>query len=117
MPYYVEVPLSNGQVVLAEVTSQVDDVVPAGKGKDIVGRLPDALRTGLRHITTFAGDALAGLGDLDETPDVISMEFGVMLSAKAGCVVAESTGQAHVKIAVEWHPRRVHDQRSQSQTA
>lgn len=105
----MEVPLSDGQVVLAEVTQQVDDVVAAGRGKDVVGRLPDILSSGLAPVTAFAADALATLRGLAEPPDMVSVEFGVTLSAKARLVIAESTGQAHLKFVMAWQRTPLHD--------
>jgi hypothetical protein len=102
LPYYMEVPLNDGQVILAEVTGQVDDLVPAGRAADVVGRLPDVLGAQLQRVGSFAGEALTSLRALAEPPDLIALEFGVKLGAKTGVVIAEATGEAHLTVKVEW---------------
>lgn len=41
MPFLLDVPLSDGEIVLGEVAGQVDDVAPFGRGKEALGRLLD----------------------------------------------------------------------------
>lgn len=103
MPYYLEVPLSDERIVLAEVTDQFDGTVPAGRVRDVIGKLPEAFGEGLRRVQALADEALASMGDLKQAPDVVSLEFGLKMSATAGVVVAQSTGEAHVKLLIEWH--------------
>jgi Trypsin-co-occurring domain 1 len=104
--YYLEVPLDGGQSVLAEVTSQIDGELPAGSATDVVGKLPEAFGAGLDRAQALAGEVLGRMRGLTEPPDVVSVEFGLSLSAKTGVVIAESSATAHIKIAVEWHRTR-----------
>jgi hypothetical protein len=62
--YFLEVPLSNGETMLAEVTRQVDDVAPFGRGKEVVGRLSGSFVDGLDHVRAFAGEVLASMKDV-----------------------------------------------------
>jgi hypothetical protein len=105
LAYFLEVPLDDGQVVLVEVTRQVDDVAPAGRVQDVVGRLPEAFTSGLDRVQALAAEALRRMRAFPEPPDSVSVEFGLKLTAKAGVVVAESTGVAHMKLIAEWHRR------------
>lgn len=105
MPYYLELPLSNGDSLLATVTSQVDDLVPAGRTSDVIGSLPESLAEGLKRIQGFVSDAYESMQSLANIPDVVTVEFGLMLTAKAGIVVAESSAEAHIRIGAEWHRR------------
>jgi hypothetical protein len=105
LPRYIEVPLNDDRIVLAEVTGQLDETVPAGRLDDVVGRLPESFSDGLRRVQALADEALAGMRGLDQAPDVVSLEFGLKLSASAGVVVAQSAGEAHVTLSVEWHRR------------
>ncbi|MCO5995020.1 CU044_2847 family protein [Actinoallomurus rhizosphaericola] len=113
MAYLLEVPLDNGETVLAEVTGQLQGVVPAGRARDVVGKLPEAFTEGLDRVQRFAGEVLDRMRNSAEPPDVIAVEFGLKLTAKAGVVVAESTAEAHLKVTAEWHrngaERRVPD--------
>lgn len=102
MPYYLEVPLSSGEVVLAEITGQVDDVAPFGRGKDVLGRLSGSFADGLDHVRSFASEALECLKKAPEPPDRVAVEFGIKFSAKGGMVLAEMAGEGHVAVTVEW---------------
>src|SRR5437763_10104648 len=98
MPYFLEVPLSNGDVVLAEITGQVDDVAPFGRGKEVLGRLSGSFADGLDHVRAFAGEVLKCLKDSYEPPDRVAVEFGLKFSAKTGVVIAEMAGEGHVAV-------------------
>ena len=102
MSYFLEIPLSDGEIVLADVTGQVDDVAPFGKGKDVVGRLSGSLADGLDHVRSFAGEVLERMRKAHEQPDRVSVEFGLRFTAKSGVVLAEMAGEGHVAVTVEW---------------
>ncbi|GAA0966612.1 CU044_2847 family protein [Actinocorallia libanotica] len=103
MPFLLEIPLANGETVLVDVTGQVEGVVPVGRGRDVVGRLPEAFSTGLDRMQAFADEVLVRMRDTVQPPDVLAVEFGLKMSAKAGVVIAESTADAHIKVIAEWH--------------
>jgi len=103
VPYFLEVPLSNGEVVLAEVTGQVDDVAPFGRGQDVLGRLSGSFADGLEHVRNFAGEVLTSMRKSYDPPDRVAVEFGLKFSAKTGVVIAEMAGEGHVTVTVEWH--------------
>jgi hypothetical protein len=100
--YFLEVPLGNGENVLAEVTAQVDDVVPFATGKNVVGKLAGSLGEGLEGVRTFAGEVLASIKNSPQPPDRVAVEFGVTLSAQAGVAIAEVAGEGHLTITLEW---------------
>lgn len=102
MPYFLEVPLANGDTVLAEITRQVDDVEPFGRGTDIVGRLPGSFIDDLDRIQEFSGEVLQRLRGSCEPPDRVAVEFGLTLSAKSGLVIAEVSGEGHLAVTIEW---------------
>ncbi|MGH3220909.1 MAG: CU044_2847 family protein [Streptosporangiaceae bacterium] len=102
MPYFLEVPLSGGEIVLAEITGQVDDVALFGRGKDVLGRLSGSLSEQLAHVRSLAGEVLGTWKDSHEPPDRVAVEFGLTFSAKAGLVVAEAAGEGHLTVTVEW---------------
>jgi hypothetical protein len=103
VPYFLRVPLDSGETMLVDVTGKVNDLVPAGLSGDVVGQLRGKLGDNLTVVQEFSSQLLAKLRDGAVPPDVVSVEFGLDLTAKAGVVVAESTATAHVKVTVEWH--------------
>jgi hypothetical protein len=109
MPYYLEVPLDNGQSVLAAVTSQIDEElgeIPAGSVSGVVGKLPEAFSAGLDRAQALAAEVLGRMRASVDPPDAVTVEFGLSLSAKTGVVVAESSAAAHFKVVVEWHRQK-----------
>jgi hypothetical protein len=102
MPYFVEIPLGDGQAVLAKLTSQADDVVPFGRGQDTVGHLAGSLSEGLGRARTFAAEVLQAMKDSVEPPERVAIEFGLEFSGKAGVVIAETSAGAHVTVTLEW---------------
>lgn len=102
MPYFIEVPLDAGGTMLVEVTGQVEGVAPVGRPRDVLGRLPETFGKSLDRVQAFTGEILQRMRDTPEPPDTVSIEFGLKLSMKVGVAVAESTGEAHIKVAAEW---------------
>ena len=103
MPYFIEIPLSGGETILAEVTSQVEDLAPVGsRRQEVLGRLPVSFSDALDRVQTFAGEALSRMRKYPQPPDRVSVEFGLKFSAKAGIVIAESAGEAHLSVTAEW---------------
>ena len=102
MPYFIEVPLSGGEIVLAEITAQVDDVAPFGRGKEVLGRLSGSLSEQLAHVRSLAGEVLGSWKDSHEPPDRVAVEFGLAFTFKSGLVVAEAVGEGHLAVTVEW---------------
>ena len=103
MPYFVEIPLSDGETILADVTGQVEDLAPVGsRGREVIGRLPGALSDGLDRVQAFAGEVLSRMREYHQPPDRVSVEFGLTFSAKAGVYIAESAAQAHLTVTAEW---------------
>src|SRR5215469_11268086 len=103
MPYFIEIPLSDGETILAEITGQVEDLAPVGsRGRDVVGRLPGSLTDALGRVQVFAGEVLSRMKEYHQPPDRVSVEFGLMFSAKAGVYIAESSAEAHLNVTAEW---------------
>lgn len=101
--YFVEVPLSDGEVVLARLADEDgDDVVPFSRGQDAVGRLTGTLTDGLSKARAFAAEVLTTLRESAEPPERIAVEFGLELSGKSGVVIAETSAAGHVTVTMEW---------------
>ncbi|MGW3353755.1 CU044_2847 family protein [Nonomuraea rubra] len=99
-------PLPEGETILVEVTGQVDDIAPAGRAREVVGRLPEAFETGLERAHAFMGAVIKRMRDHADKPDTVTVEFGLKLTATTGLVIAESSGEAHMTVTAEWRTRR-----------
>jgi len=103
MPYFIEIPLTGGETILAEVTGQVEDLAPVGdRGREVLGRLPGTLAEALRHVQSFAGEALSQMRESHHPPDRVAVEFGLKFSAKAGVFIAECAAEGHLSVTAEW---------------
>lgn len=103
MPFFLEIPLSDGKTILAEITGQVEDLVPVGdRGREVLGRLPGTLADSLDRVQAFAGEALSRMREYHLPPDRVAVEFGLTFSAKAGVYIAESAAEAHLTVTAEW---------------
>ena len=102
MTYYVEVPAEDGAVVLFEVTNQVDGVVPAGRRQEVVAHLAVTFNEAFDR---FQGLAQVGAARARKAggADGLANYFGIKATAKGGFVVAETTGEAHMKVTFEWN--------------
>jgi hypothetical protein len=103
MAYLVEVPVDGGGSLLVEVSEE-----------DLPGRLEfAALRPG--EIVARAGESLGQaidqLGPAIRTirdhlaamsPDETTVEFGIILGAESGIVIAKGTTQVHFTVKLAW---------------
>lgn len=101
MAYYLEVPLDAENTILVDVTTSVEGTVQAGPG-EVVGRMSQTLERALDRLEPLAATVVRRLATLPRQPDRASIEFGISLTAKTGVVIAESTGQSHFNITLEW---------------
>lgn len=102
MTFYVEVPVDDDTVVLVEVTNQVEGVVPAGRRQDVVDRLSETFNQAFDRFQRLAHGAAARARKAGGA-DRVTIEFGLKVAAKGGFVVAETTGEAHMKVTFEWN--------------
>lgn len=102
MSQLVEFPLTGGGTVRVEVDDD-EGIARAGRADDVVATAQQTLQKALDPIRPLAESVLAKLHDLTETPDAISVEFGLKLSAEAGVIVARGTAEANFTVKLEWN--------------
>ncbi|MEQ4304863.1 CU044_2847 family protein [Plantactinospora sp. B6F1] len=102
MTYYVEIPVDDDSSVLVEVTHQVTGVAPAGRPREVVARLSETFGEAFDRFHRLAQSAAARARDAGGA-DRVAIEFGLKVAAKGGFVVAETTGEAHMKVTFEWN--------------
>jgi hypothetical protein len=99
MPEIVEVELSDGEVILAEVTVAGGDVA-------VLDRLKLAgAKTLIRSVGRWAKESIHE--GLPGAPQRFGVEFGVKLALKSGqlaSVLAEVAGEATLTVKMEWEP-------------
>lgn len=100
----VEFALADGDVILVEV-----DATPSGrsqmrglKPQAIVEKAAVSFDQALEKLRPAASAIISKLRDLAESPDEISVEFGIKLNAAAGAVVASAAVEANYVVKLLW---------------
>jgi hypothetical protein len=99
MAAYVELPVGDDDYVTVEVSGQ--GVVRAGAG-DVVERATERFDAALAQVTRMGQEAIRRARTAAVPPEAIDVELGLKLTAKAGFVIAESSGAAHFKVVLKW---------------
>lgn len=108
MPYFLEVPLDNGEVVLARLSGHNGEVVPFGR-RESAEKLAGSLTGQLGKVRAFAAEVLGTLKDSVEPPERVAIEFGLELSGTTGLVIAETSAAAHLTVTMEWSRQKQSD--------
>jgi len=101
--YLVKIPLEDGNFVTLETTDAPDGPVTRS------GRIPEAVTEVGRSLESYLGGIKAAtaamvskLQDIDGGVEEVDVVLGVKLSAKAGLVIANTSGEANFNITVRW---------------
>ena len=99
MAAYVDLPIDGDETIRVEISNQ--GLARAGAG-DLIGtateRLDQAVGQVVRMGRKVIEQARSGAG----APEAVELELGLKLTAKTGFVIAESSGEAHVKVILKW---------------
>lgn len=104
MKHLVEFPLEDGSTILVEV----DEPDGAGRtarvkrGDKTVREANQTFEKALDRVKPTANIVISKLRGLYDSPDEISVEFGLKLSAKAGIVLAAAGIEANYKVTLKW---------------
>ncbi|MEU9504690.1 CU044_2847 family protein [Micromonospora sp. NPDC048170] len=105
--FYVEVPLPDGSVVLAEVTEQVEGVVSAGRVSDVVGRVTEPFEESFARFRLMAAGVVREAWNQTHSPERVAVELGVKVTAKGKLVLAETGVEGQLKVLFEWQRSEV----------
>lgn len=107
-PYRIEfaAPGPEGTVVVVEAS---DDETPAGqqpvaRNGVLLAPASKALQDALSGIRPIADALMDALAHLASTPQEITAEFGVKLSATTGVILAKAAAEGHVTVKLTWKP-------------
>jgi hypothetical protein len=104
MNQLVEFPLEGGGYVLVEAPDS-DIVVTRGlreQGARVTQQAQESFERAVDRIRPAADALLSSLTALAHSPDEVSVEFAVQLSAEAGAVIANLGSTATFKVAIKW---------------
>jgi hypothetical protein len=103
MAYVIEVPVGDGGVLRVQAT---DEELPAGlelaalRPGEVVARVGESLDAALEQLRPAVATIRRQLDAL--APDEVGVEFGIVLGAETGVVVAKGTTEAHFTISLKW---------------
>ncbi|MEV6474016.1 CU044_2847 family protein [Streptomyces sp. NPDC051657] len=100
---YLSVPFEDGEVFVVELPDdQGAGVIRASRGDGLFEASADTFESGMARVQRVAATMLERLADLPRSPDHVRAEFGLRVTAEAGLVVAKGSGDAHIKLELEW---------------
>ncbi|NGO11922.1 hypothetical protein G5C60_31050 [Streptomyces sp. HC44] len=102
MPYVIEVPVDGSESIRVEVSEDTDGVVRVARPGQVAAIAQESLQQSLDRIRPVAVAVWEKLRHLPETPDRVSVEFGIKLSAEAGLIVARGATEANFVVSLEW---------------
>jgi hypothetical protein len=106
MAEIVEFPVEAGGVLLVQAVDGLDgggelDLVPAAPGvRDVVEKATETLESALGKVTPALGTITERLRKL--SPDEVEVEFGFVLSAEHGVIIAKASGEIHFNVTLTW---------------
>lgn len=96
----VGVPTEYG-VVKFEVRD-LGGISPAGRGDGALRLVRETYEDGLNGVRHIAEETIRKLAGSPLRPDRVTLELGIKISAKAGVFVANTAGDANIKLTLEW---------------
>lgn len=109
MKRLVEFPLENNTTILVEVDEPFDSPdtsdgdVPRGMlASELADKAQQTFETAVSKIRPLAAAVIGQLRELRDSPEQVSVEFGIKLSAASGVVLASSAIEANFKISATW---------------
>jgi hypothetical protein len=103
MAYVLEVPVGDGEALLVQVS---DDELPGGlelaalRPGEVVARASESLDTALEQLRPAVAAIQRQLTAM--APDEVGVEFGIILGAETGAVVAKGTAEVHFTVTLKW---------------
>jgi hypothetical protein len=108
MKRLVEFPSEGGEMIFVEV----EELVPGGGTRRglfpsaVVERAQTSFEDALDRARLMANSLVEKLGDIADsagrTPNEVQVEFGIVLSAEAGAVLAAASAGANFKVTTTW---------------
>jgi len=103
MAEIVEYPLEDGGVLLvqaAAVDSASEGLGLASSTEEKAVKATETLESALDHVTPALRSVAGKLREL--SPDEVTVEFGLTLTAETGVVVAKGSAEIHFTVTLAW---------------
>nr|MDT0656477.1 CU044_2847 family protein [Micromonospora sp. DSM 115978] len=102
MSYLIDVPVEGGGrlVVQASEEDLPDELVPAARPGEVVTRASETLEAALDQLRPAIVAIRSGLAAM--APDEMTVDFGIVLGAETGIVVAKGSTEVHFTVTLTW---------------
>ncbi len=106
----LEYPLEGGGSLFTQVEDRhcADGEVTRGWGerdRRVTEQAQESFRHPVGRVQPAVQALLAQVRSLADSPDTVSVEFGIELGAEVGAFVANASSKGHFKVSLSWHPR------------
>jgi Trypsin-co-occurring domain 1 len=106
MDRVVQFPLDDGGSVLVRVSDdpfQAEEVTRGlGGPSGVLGRAQETFEETVSQVLPAAQGLVRRLRSALDSPDEITVEFGVELNAQAGAILASASSAASLRVSVSW---------------
>ena len=103
MKQLIEFPLEDGRSIVMEVDETHSGVIQASRGPgEIVGKATQTFEAAMDRIKPTARTIISKLRELKDSPDEVSIEFGLTFSVQAGVIITGIESEATLKVSLTW---------------
>jgi NTP-dependent ternary system trypsin peptidase co-occuring protein len=99
--YLLEYPLDGGGSVAVEAADD-SRVVRGWRAEEATAKATESLESAISRVRPAADVLISSFRDSVQTPTDIELEFGIVLTAEAGAVIARTQGEVHFRVTVRW---------------
>jgi Trypsin-co-occurring domain 1 len=103
MAYVIEVPIDAGGRLLVQAAEEdlpADLELAALRPGEVVVRAEESLEAALDQVKPAINAMVGRLRAM--SPDEVSIEFGILLGAETGVIVAKGTAEVHFTVSLTW---------------
>lgn len=105
MAQIVEFPVAAGGVLRVQAADSLlggdgEELVPATSIDEKIQRAKQTLESAISSVTPALGVITRQLRKL--SPDEVTVEFGIVLGAEQGVVIAKASGEVHFTVELTW---------------
>lgn len=102
MAYLIEVPVEGGGHLVVQASDEdlPGDLVLAARPGEIAARAGQSLEQALDQLKPAVRAIRGRLAAM--APDQVTVEFGIVLGAETGVIVAKGTAEVHFTVSLSW---------------
>ena len=91
----------DGAIFMVEVEDN-SRTTRSGRGNEPEEKAPKRFEKALAPLKSVAGLVMNKIREIKDSPEEVTLEMGVKLTAEAGAVLTKAGGEAHFKLTIKW---------------